>query len=481
MLNQNLDDRIRTASIFEIELLGVDIANPIFDSDKVNIINNLLNESTNFVEIDVNGKINYYINREIDNSKFKLKSIEIFKLERILHMGRNKKKTNFSITRLPVIYKVDAKDVSLIDNTMRLNNGLIFNLCDISIEKRYKSPINLIPNTRFVPESVLRDSYIKYSDSKFPTADPYVTLNNGMELGIVDTSRHIEIATAVSGILSRSIEDAKDIYGGYLPEKIVTEAQRKYVSPDAISNLWGKNGYRFVLSKKVSSTMRVIFATALISNSKDTLFFFTTKYNCLRYSTMFQDVDFNILYDEKKYDEKNKWFDKFDMPPIDVYKPTRLNQLANFAVDKSNRGNGVGKFFMDEIVKNYAVHSPISKISHSQPLVCGDGLFQIADPSWKKYMTKIGFKLRPDAETFFIDQDWSPLDPVIINGKKTENVEFNKMFDMPQIYDNIDPTLTKYAITERIPHVIKLSKSSSAKLQYFQLLYFFKNISHVRQ
>jgi len=60
----------------------------------------------------------------------------------------------------------------------------------------------------------------------------------------------------------------------------VTNAQLEYVSPWAISNLWGRNGYRFILSKKVSDTMREIIGTALISNSKDTLFFFTSKKKC---------------------------------------------------------------------------------------------------------------------------------------------------------------------------------------------------------
>ena len=459
-------DHTKMTSIFEIELLAVNIEHPVFDSEKVKNINDILNGSDS-IELDVNANIvNGQPNTKINTGEFKLKSIEIFKLERVLYMGRNVKKTNFSITLLPQIYEVDSMD--LIDNKkIRLKDGLILNLCDVSIEKRRRSSINLIPNTRFIPELLLRDSYIKYSETKFPIADPYVKLDNGIELGIIDTRKHIEISKAVSGILSRSIEDAKDINGGYLPEKIVTEAQKKYVSPHAISYLWSKHGYRFVLSRKVAPTIREIIATALIANSKDTLFFLTTKYNCLRYATIMKDVDLNMLYDEK-----NRWFDKFSMAPIKIYKPPRLNQLANFAVDKNYRGLGLGKFFIEEIVKNYAVNSPISKISHSQPLICGDGLFQIADPSWKKYMSKIGFKLRPGAETFFIDREWSPLEPVIINGKKIGNEEFNNMFGMPQIYDDIDP-ISQYAITERIPHVIKLAKSGYAKLQYYQLLYFF--------
>ena len=50
----------------------------------------------------------------------------------------------------------------------------------------------------------------------------------------------------------------------------------------------------------------------------------------------------------------NKWFDKFWMPELDVYKPPRCNQLANFAIDQTLRGKGHGKYLIEQIVGNYA-------------------------------------------------------------------------------------------------------------------------------
>ena len=337
------------------------------------------------------------------------------------------------------------------------------------------------PHMRFIPTDLLRNSYIKYADSINYNAKPYVTINDDLELGIVDTKNNIDVAKAVSSLLTRSVDDAKaegkknvvrgkNIYNGYLPEKIVERAQFEYVSPHAISNLWGKFGYRFVLTRKVGDyNRRELIGTALISSSKDILFFFTSKYNNVRYSRINQFVDFNLLADGK-----NKWFDKFDMPDAKDYKPVDCNQLANFAVEKIGcRGLGLGKLLITEIIKNYAINYPFSKINHSQPLICGKGLFQIADPSWIDFMIDIGFKLRLGAETFYIDRDWDPLVPIIINDKKMDNIEYNSMFNMPKIYDSLKNINSHDPLLHRINHVSKLARSGDAKLQYFQLTYMF--------
>jgi hypothetical protein len=338
------------------------------------------------------------------------------------------------------------------------------------------------PHSRFVSVDTLRSSYIKYIGSQNPNAKPYVTINEELELGIVDTS-NIEIAKAVSSLLTRSVDDAKaesslgitrgkNTYSGYVPEKIIERAQLAYVSPYAVSNLWGKFGYRFILSRNVNdSNKREIIGTALISHSKDMLFFFTYKYNNLRYSELSQIVDFNL-----RVNGTNKWFDKFDMPNVEDYKPDGYNQLANFAIEKIGcRGLGLGKLLINEIIKNYAIYNPKSKVLHSQPLICGKGIFQIADPSWRKFMLDIGFKLRLGAETFYIDTEWDPLKPVIINGKKLDNIGYNHMFDIPNMYNsvNLDVKNKDLHLIWRIPHVIKMANSGNAKFQYFQLIYAF--------
>lgn len=333
--------------------------------------------------------------------------------------------------------------------------------------------INLEPNDRFLSEKLLRDSYVRSSSRKYAYMKPFVTLNDELELGIVDTKKHVEVAKGVSSVLSRSIDRAKDIYGGYLPSRIVDRAQLEYVSPYSISHLWGKSCYRFVLTRKINTDIREIIGTALISNSEDTLLFFTNKYNNLKPSTLKEDVDFDL-----SVDGKHRWFDKFDMPNIEDYKPEGCHQLANFAVETVNcRGAGLGKLLISEIVKNYASSHLKGQIQHSQPLIHGKGLFQIADPSWRKYMINVGFKLRHGAETFYLDREWDKLTPLIINGKEVDNKTYNRMYGLPQIYEGVDLSVksTPVDLTERIPRVIELAESGNAKLQYFQMIYMFND------
>lgn len=285
-------------------------------------------------------------------------------------------------------------------------------------------------------------------------------------------SRHQEIAKAISGLLSRSIEDAKNKYGGYLPDDIVEKAQLNYVSPFAVTNLWGRDGYRFVLSRKVDDNKCEIIGTALISQSQDTLFFFTNKYNNLKFSNIALEVNFDL-----KIDGIHNWFDKFDMPSIQEYKPQKFNQLANFAIEKIGcRGLGLGKLLIEEIIKNYSefyLKSKHQTFTHSQNYFCGQGLFQIADPSWLKYMIKIGFGIRYGAETFYLDQPWSPLVPTKNYCKYIDNITYNAMYGLPQLYDNIDQKSIMdniLYIPNRIPKVKELANNNNAKLQYYQLL-----------
>ena len=314
-------------------------------------------------------------------------------------------------------------------------------------------------------------------------APPYVLLDEseGIELGLVDTARHIEVATAVSSVLTRSIEGAIDVY---LPEDIVRSAQYNYVSPHAVTNNWGRSGMRFVLSRRVSEDTNEVMGTALISHSKDLLFFFTSKYNSVKHSEMARCIDFDMQVDIQGH----KWFDKFSMPDLAVYKPPNCHQLANFAIDSTLRGKSLGKFLITSILRNYALNYRNCVVTHSQPLFAGHGLFQIADPSWLSFMLKIGFQHRRGAETFFMDHDWAPLPLVKAHGKLVGNVEFNSTFGMPQIYQDLEqqsplqsnsfsrlletgePTDVPVHLTDRIPHVVALAKSPKAKLQYFQLV-----------
>jgi len=387
--------------------------------------------------------------------------------------------TNFSITKLPDIHESRNIQFDNYGNNIVIDNGLCFTLNEISIESKPLKTlkyINLDTNARFIKTDILRDSYIKYPNTLHPESNPYVTLDTGYELGIVDTNKHDPVAIGVSSLLSRSINDAIDTDGGYLPKHIVERAQVEFVSPHAVSNNWGKSGYRFVLTRDINANVKEIVATALIGNSKDTLFFFTSKYNNLRHSTMIKDVDWDLEIDDKK------WFDGFSFPKPREYKPPLYNHLANFSVEREGcRGLGLSKILLDGIIKHYALHDKNSVINHSQPLICGNGLFQIADPSWLKIMLNLDFDLRRGAETFFIENEKShPLPKVIMNNVEMDNIDYNEHFGFFDIYSKeyeFDDDFMAYMsvsdskhLTHRISHNVKLAQSGKAKLQYYQLI-----------
>lgn len=374
-----------------------------------------------------------------------------------------------------IIKSVDNSDIWT-SNTITVDNNIIIldNHSNFDIHSVYIEPginklgkyINKNPNDRFVLSSVLKNAYIT-SDEKL---NPFITLlvnNEELEFGIVDTSSPF-ISKAVSSLLTRSVEMSKDIHGGYVPADIINNAQKEYVSPYGISNLWGATGYRFVLSRKVSLEYREIIGTALVTKDASTLFFLSSKYhNLINYDTICIDMEKN----------KDNWFNRFVMPPLDKYKIPNYNQLANFAIESNNRGHNFGKLMLDTIIKYYSAVN-ISKTNkiHSQPLLYGDGIFQIADPAWKKRMLKNGLKLRKGAESFYVDGVPDFLEPVILNNEVISNIEFNNMFEMPSIYDNDDDdNNNSFHLIERIPLVKKLAQSNMHKLQYYQLYYTYDN------
>ena len=289
---------IRTTSIYEIELLGLPTNSDIILSEnKINDINKWINMMNNnymeFLKLDSDANICNLPGHQIDDNiedhtNYNLKGIETYKLERLFRLIKNGTVVNFSVTKLPDIYESDK--ICINKNSVVIDTGISFKMNEISVENKPKSTskyINLDAHARFVPADVLERSYIKYPYTTNPYSTPYVIIKlqndllayfgDDLHLGIIKTT-DIVIAKAVSSVLTRSVEYAKVIYpAGYLPESIVENAQLEYVSPYAISNLWGRSGYRFVLSRNVGHNKREIIATALIADSKDTLFFFTNK------------------------------------------------------------------------------------------------------------------------------------------------------------------------------------------------------------
>jgi hypothetical protein len=332
--------------------------------------------------------------------------------------------------------------------------------------------INLNAQDRYVPTPLLRGAYLHYEESLNLSAPNFVELGEGLELGIV-SSQVPDIAKAVSSILSRSLEDAKYTKGGYLPAEVVERVQLNIISPNGISDLWGITGHRFILSRNKGQGISEIIGSILVSRSRDSIFFFTGRYNNLRHSTIRETVD---LEQPLADNPDQKWFDQFAFPPLEIFKPKGYHQIANFVINKEDRGTGLGRFFLDNIVKYYSrdyITTNKLPIEHSQHLLCGFGFWQIGDPPWLRKMQQMGFYLRAGAESFFVEQDWCPLPPIYQEGKLIDNVSYNASFGLPALYENWVTNGSPNHLVERIPEVSALALNPKAKLQYFQAMFDF--------
>jgi GNAT superfamily N-acetyltransferase len=337
--------------------------------------------------------------------------------------------------------------------------------------------INLRGDDRFVPTDVLRSAYIHYPQSQNASAPPFVRFEaNGLalEMGIVH-SEVPEIARAVSSLLTRSLEDAKDDQGGHLPPRIVERVQREIISPHGVAHLWGTEGHRFVLSQQVDKSTSEVVATILVARRKGTIFFFTGRYNNVRHSTIEETVDFE---QPAGTNPAEKWFAQFAFPPPIQFKPLAYHHIANFVVAKEHRNKRLSRVFLDALYARYArdrMRANGYPIEHSQYLLCGRGFWQIGDPPWLVRMERLGFELRWGAESFFVEHDWAPL-PAIHDdqGRVISNLEYNRSFGLPERYQGTSPPRpSPHHLLERIPEVIRLSQDPRAKLQYFQAMYHF--------
>ncbi|NQV90110.1 hypothetical protein HQ487_01745 [Candidatus Uhrbacteria bacterium] len=329
------------------------------------------------------------------------------------------------------------------------------------------------PTHRFVETARLRAAYLSYEESRSPNAPTFVTLPDDLELGIVSSADPL-IALAISSLLTRSLEAARCDKGGHLPPEVVRRVQKEIISPAGVTTLWGVAGHRFVLSRRVDARKHEIIATILVGRSKDTIFFFTGRYNNLRYSTIVEDVDWN---QPDQDDPRHKWFDRFAFPPLARFKPDRYHHIANFVVGPDHRGAHIARPFLQNIVRYYSrdvLDGNNEPIIHSQHLLCGRGFWQIGDPPWMARMSKLGFYRRWGAESFFIEHDWAPLPPVTMEGQRVDNVMYNRMYDMPECYGDdrfLHPS--DEHLLERVPEVIRLAHDPTAKLQYFQAMFDF--------
>lgn len=470
----------------------------IWQKKHSNLIDSLTVNPDGEVTARLKGDAKFQQAPEILAAEEKLSKVELYKLERLLYLTANKMTVPFTITLLPksfkgTITKIDYSNecVDFIDDAGQMHSCP---LIEVSFQPDHQflnthhpaKYINLNPDDRFVDANVLRKSYIHYEQSMNVSAPPFVNIDNHYELAIVDT-HDPRIARAVSSILTRSLNDAKYTHGGYLPPAIVERVQLELISPYGITHVWGATGHRFVLSREATGGKREMISTALVHRSRDGIFFFTSKFNNLRHSTLRYDLDFDYSADGNP---EHKWFNKFCYPEISIYKPKGFHHFANFVVEREGvRRQGIAHMMIQQIIKNYSLEyicSTGSKVQHSQRLICGSGLWQIGDPPWLARMTKLGFYQRLGSETFHIDTEWDPLVPTLDKeGKKIDHVAYNQSFGLPEIYHKMlekrDPESQKiyqkalkdpkgHHLFFRIPEVIEKAQSGRAKLQYFQLI-----------
>jgi hypothetical protein len=333
--------------------------------------------------------------------------------------------------------------------------------------------VNLDEAARFVPTAVLREAYVRYAGSAAPTLPNFVALDEGMELGIV-SGNVPAIARAVSSLLSRSLEDARNDRGGHLPVEVVRRVQLEIISPYGVAHLWGVTGHRFVLSRRVGDQSEIL-ATILVGRSKDTVFFFTGRYNNLRHSTIEDTVDFA---QPDRDDPAQRWFDRFWFPDIVRFKPRGYHHIANFVVGREQRGQKLSRLLLDSIVRHYArdhLAAHGRPVGHSQHVLCGRGFWQIGDPPWLPRMERLGFYLRWGAESFFVEHPWAPLPPVFDErGERVANVAFNERSGLAARYATSSPTgnLSEHLL-DRVAEVVRRAGDPRAKLQYFQAMFDF--------
>src|SRR5688572_1363898 len=85
-------------------------------------------------------------------------------------------------------------------------------------------------------------------------------------LGIVD-AKYPGVAAGISRLLFRSIGDARASRGGHLPEWLVDDIGRNYISPEKVATLWAPFGHRFCVLYE-----NEIVGTVHITKEHDTIF-----------------------------------------------------------------------------------------------------------------------------------------------------------------------------------------------------------------
>ncbi|MCU0683265.1 MAG: FAD-binding oxidoreductase [Polyangiaceae bacterium] len=192
-----------------------------------------------------------------------------------------------------------------------------------------------------------------------------------LQLGVLDAA-YPGVAEAVSGLLVRSITDARASIGGHLPDWLVEDIKRNYIAPAKVRTLWAPTGHRFGLLRG-----RELVGTVHVAREHDTIF----------------------TIDRERINVSARLHPDF--------KPDRQHHVVNLSVKHELRRARLATAMFDGI------------IAHFRELFDGDGLWVRADPPWHAGLVGLGFEHDPSMDVF--------LPPEVARTADLPHAEFNRL------------------------------------------------------
>jgi FAD/FMN-containing dehydrogenase len=181
------------------------------------------------------------------------------------------------------------------------------------------------------------------------------------------------VAEGISRLLVRSIQDARATRGGHLPDWLVDDVERNYISPGKVRTLWASTGHRFAALYGGE-----IIGTIHVARDHDTI----------------------LTIDRHRNNVSSR-----DYPG---FKPDRHHHVVNISVKHELRRARLGTAMVDGIVE------------HFRALFDGDGLWVRADPPWHAGLVGLGFVHDPSMDIF--------LPPEVERTAGLPHAEFNRLY-----------------------------------------------------
>ncbi len=176
-----------------------------------------------------------------------------------------------------------------------------------------------------------------------------------LQIGIVNVD-FPGVAEAISTLLIRSISDARQSNSrpGHLPDHLVEDVIRQYISPEKVKTFWRYHGHRFA----VMNSKGEIVGTMLLGIDKETLIYL------------------------------NRWKNNVPASEHPGVKPAGYHQMMNLSVRHELRRSKIASVMLDTITR------------HFRHLFNGKGIWMRADPPWHDKLAGLGFKHDPSMDSF---------------------------------------------------------------------------------